>query len=244
MQKIFSFTVALLLSAVMSAEELPVLKIYFTTEATGEEQKTAYEGSAPIVATFHYDLTLPSGWSVTKKEWHFAHQGGSLDDPYMIKDIDEPVITFRDAGTDSIALYLVVSKPGTSDIEFQRDYWSRDEPPLTIKPSESDLTFPNAFSPNGDGKNDFYKPKTHQSIVEFRAIIFNRWGQKIYEWDNVDGDGWDGTFKGKDVKQGVYFALIKAKGADGTVYELKKDVNLLRSYNDEAEGNYSSQDGL
>ena len=40
----------------------------------------------------------------------------------------------------------------------------------------SQLTMPNAFSPNGDGHNDTYKPKAAQNIVEFRAIIFNRWG--------------------------------------------------------------------
>ena len=85
---------------------------------------------------------------------------------------------------------------------------------------------PNAFSPNGDGINDIYRAKnSYQSIVEFDAYIFNRWGQKIYEWHDPAG-GWDG----KDVKQGVYFVLVKAKGADGRKYNIKKDVNLLRGY--------------
>jgi len=95
------------------------------------------------------------------------------------------------------------------------------------------LEFPNAFSPNGDGKNDIYKAKEgYRSIVEFHGYIFNRWGQKLYEWTDPAG-GWDGTFKGSDVKQGVYFALIKAKGADGHEYNIKKDVNLLRGYTEE-----------
>ncbi|MDO4801786.1 MAG: gliding motility-associated C-terminal domain-containing protein, partial [Prevotellaceae bacterium] len=41
---------------------------------------------------------------------------------------------------------------------------------------------------------------------------------------------WDGTHNGKDVKQGVYFMLCKAKGADGRTYTIKTDVNLLRGY--------------
>ena len=65
--------------------------------------------------------------------------------------------------------------------------------------------------------------------MEFHAYIFNRWGQKLYEWDNP-ANGWDGTYKGKDVKQGVYFVLVKAKGADGRIFNIKKDVNLLRGY--------------
>lgn len=49
---------------------------------------------------------------------------------------------------------------------------------FTIK--ESKLEFPNAFSPNGDSWNNIYKAKVCQSIVEFRATIYNRWGQKLY----------------------------------------------------------------
>ena len=40
----------------------------------------------------------------------------------------------------------------------------------------------------------------------------------------------DGKFNGQDVKEGVYFVLVNAKGADGKVFNIKKDVNLLRSY--------------
>ena len=67
--------------------------------------------------------------------------------------------------------------------------------------------------------------------MEFHATIFNRWGQKIYEWNDVRSEGWDGTFHGKDVKQGTYFVLVNARGADGRKFVIKKDVNLLRSFN-------------
>ena len=44
------------------------------------------------------------------------------------------------------------------------------------------LLMPNAFSPNGDGINDIYKPKDgYRNIEEFHAYIYNRWGQKLYE---------------------------------------------------------------
>ena len=65
--------------------------------------------------------------------------------------------------------------------------------------------------------------------LKSEAYIFNRWGQKLYEWNDPAG-GWDGTYKGKPVKDGVYFCLVKAKGADGKTYNIKKDVNLLRGY--------------
>lgn len=93
----------------------------------------------------------------------------------------------------------------------------------------SSLVIPNAFSPNHDEINEVFKVKSHQNIVEFHAYIFNRWGQKLYEWTDLEG-GWDGTYQGKDVKQGTYFVLVKAKGADGQTYNIRKDVNLLRGF--------------
>ena len=92
------------------------------------------------------------------------------------------------------------------------------------------LTFPNAFSPNDDTINDTFKPKQYQNIEEFHAYIFNRWGQKLYEWDDVASEGWDGTYNGKPVKQGTYFILVKARGTDGQNFNIRKDVNLLRGY--------------
>ena len=104
-----------------------------------------------------------------------------------------------------------------------------DEEEEQVVVSESKLSFPNAFSPNGDGKNDKFIAKECQNIVEFHAYIFNRWGQKLYEWTDST-DGWDGTNNGTPVKEGVYFLLCKAKGSDDKTYTIRKDVNLLRGY--------------
>ena len=93
----------------------------------------------------------------------------------------------------------------------------------------SKLSFPNAFSPNGDGKNDKFMAKECENIAEFHAYIFNRWGQKLFDWTDPT-DGWDGTHNGNPVKEGVYFILCKAKGTDGQNFTIRKDVNLLRGY--------------
>ena len=82
------------------------------------------------------------------------------------------------------------------------------------------------------GQQDGYR-----NIEEFHAYIYNRWGQKLYEWTDP-ATGWDGTYRGKPVKEGVYFCLVKAKGADGVVYNIKRDVNLLRGYTEEQNSNY------
>ena len=66
--------------------------------------------------------------------------------------------------------------------------------------------------------------------MEFHAYIFNRHGQKLYDWDDIS-KGWDGTYNGHPVKDGVYFVYVKARGADGMEYNIRRDVNLLRNFN-------------
>ena len=44
------------------------------------------------------------------------------------------------------------------------------------------------------------------------------------------GGEWDGTYNGKVVKDGTYFLLVKAKGADGRKYNIRKDVNVLTGF--------------
>ena len=106
---------------------------------------------------------------------------------------------------------------------------------IVVTIPDSKLEFPNAFSPNGDGTNDVFRAKRdYRSIVSFHAYIFNRWGQKLYEWTDPAG-GWDGKYKGTDVREGVYFLLCKAKGADGVNYNFRKDVNLLRGFTESSQ---------
>ena len=103
---------------------------------------------------------------------------------------------------------------------------------MLITITESQLEMPNAFSPNDDGINDVYRAKQdkYKSIVEFHAYIFNRHGQKLYEWTDIT-KGWDGKYNGSPVKDGVYFVYVKARGADGVEYNIRRDVNLIRDHN-------------
>jgi gliding motility-associated-like protein len=58
-----------------------------------------------------------------------------------------------------------------------------------------ELYWPNAFSPNGDGNNDFYMPYgSNVKLIEWK--IFNRWGEKVFQSTSFF-QGWDGTYKGE-----------------------------------------------
>lgn len=211
---------------VMVAQYYPSINPLATfITSDGEDTGESYSGSAPLTVRFAANAENVGEWSA-HYEWRFYNEGE--DSPYLIRYEEDTEYTFTTAGQHRIMLYATFTL-GTDSVVYTDDYWS-DRDPITISISESKLEMPNAFSPNGDGINDVYKAKSgYQSIVDFHAYIYNRWGQQLFEWTNPD-EGWDGTYKGKDVKQGTYFVLVKAKGADGRTYNIKKDVNLLRGY--------------
>lgn len=67
-----------------------------------------------------------------------------------------------------------------------------------------------------------------ENLEEVEGVIYNRWGQKLYEWNSVTG-GWDGrTLSGEVVPDGTYFFIINAKGTDGKEYFEKGTVTLIR----------------
>lgn len=231
---LLSFLLILAPTFMLADDDIPTISptAVFMGE-DGEEESTFYSGSAPLEASFYANPENTGGWT-EYYEWRFT--GEDSDQPYLIRYEQDTKYTFKKAGSTRVVCYAIFTQGGDS-ICYTQDYWA-DAEPIIISISESHLDMPNAFSPNGDGINDIYKAKEgYQSLVEFHAAIYNRWGQKLYEWDDPAG-GWDGTFHGKDVAQGVYFCRVEAKGADGIKYHFKRDVNLLRGYNEERGDNY------
>jgi gliding motility-associated-like protein len=84
----------------------------------------------------------------------------------------------------------------------------------------------NTFSPNGDGKNDFYQP-VFSGVSEVNFIIFNRWGQKVFD-SQTDGPKWDGNYMGKPVPIGQYAVLIYARDMLKNPYSIKQNLVLYR----------------
>ena len=89
---------------------------------------------------------------------------------------------------------------------------------------ETLLFVPNAFTPDGDGINDCFDV----SVIEqqsYHIVIFNRWGQQVYESTNPDAC-WDGTYDGK-LQGGVYTYLITV-GTPGREIKERGYVNVVR----------------
>jgi gliding motility-associated-like protein len=84
------------------------------------------------------------------------------------------------------------------------------------------LYIPNAFTPNGDGLNDMFGA-AGQGISEFSMQVFNRWGNLIFESNDIRKQ-WDGTYKGEKAELGVYVYKVSAKGPKS--YEIRKTGSI------------------
>ena len=97
---------------------------------------------------------------------------------------------------------------------------------IMVDPNLKDFFIPNAFTPNGDGKNDVFRVYG-SSIKELHMMIFNTWGQKIFESSDLE-KGWDGMFNNHLQQLGAYIYVVKATFYNGTVYTKKGTFNLIR----------------
>jgi|GEM_PF-279802 len=88
------------------------------------------------------------------------------------------------------------------------------------------LYTPNAFTP--DGKNPVFLPvNIFTNINGFYFVVFNRWGQKVFE-SNDSRTGWNGQFNGTVAAEGTYAYYVRIYGNNGEKKEKRGWVNLLR----------------
>lgn len=92
---------------------------------------------------------------------------------------------------------------------------------------------PNAFSPNGDGRNDFFTVFGDDRIEEIeRMIIFDRWGGQVFIREmfppNREQLGWNGKNRQQEINTGVYAYYFELRLATGEVVTVKGDVALLK----------------
>lgn len=181
----------------------------------------SYTASAPLKVSFEANPDEQEGYTYAY-EW-IIYPADNPEEAILRRFEPETEYTFYDSGTFGVQLKITYTPEDGSAEPMEEE-----AEPIMIVISESSLKVPNAFSPNGDGVNDVYHI-TFQSLVKLDVSIFNRWGQRVCQRNlsNID-QGWDGTFGGKDVSDGVYFIVVQAVGSDGIKYNIRRDINILR----------------
>jgi len=169
-------------------------------------------GSAPADFSFRAwttDAVIHNEWQIAADQ-NFEY----IDYRFNEQNLD---YTFTEEGTYYVR-FVGSNSDGTCDTLGET---------YTIGIGSSDLRIPNAFTPNDDGVNDVWKVG-FRSLLSFKCTIFDRYGNEIFKFSDPT-QGWDGKYKGKYVKPGVYFYVIEAKGADGKNYKKGGDINIIKS---------------
>jgi gliding motility-associated-like protein len=129
----------------------------------------------------------------------------------------------------SNASSITINQPGTYSLQVT-DYnicTAIETVTVALKQCLEGFYIPNAFTPNNDGKNDIFKPLLFGNVVSYRFIVYNRFGQKVFESTDVTR-GWDGTIKGIQQDNDIFVWFCNYQFA-GSLPEIKKgSVMLLR----------------
>jgi len=143
----------------------------------------------------------------SEKDWNFGDKSPTI----LIIDSDTISHKYLEKG-EYDAILIVTDDTGCFDTDT-----------ITISATVEPYTLdniPNMFSPNGDNINDIYifSEDNLKGIKKFDLNIYNRWGQKVYETNDIEeaiNKGWDGkNLIGLRCSPGIYFYVIKAKPKD------------------------------
>ncbi len=130
--------------------------------------------------------------------------------------------------TGSTADSILVSEAGVFTVTATNNCGSfSDSVRISYEECDCRPFVPNAFSPNGDGRNDLFEAKINCPVSYYAFSVYNRYGQRIFLSTNPK-TLWDGTFNGRPVDGGIYFYYLTFKNRDKISFERKGDITLIR----------------
>ena len=89
------------------------------------------------------------------------------------------------------------------------------------------IILPNAFTPNGDGNNDFFRPEM-LGMTQVQLVIFNTWGEIVFNTQDVESKGWDGYVNGRRAENGNYVYKLSGVSFNGLPVERDGVFALLK----------------
>ena len=153
---------------------------------------------------------------VSYYDWYITK---NIDNPGTPIHFTEPEIrhTFSEMINEDDADYI-------TKLTVSNDYCSiTDSVEITIIKSFIDA--PNFMVIGGDYPKEFRV--VYKSLATFHGYIYNRWGRKLFEWDDP-AKGWDMKHRGKYVAPGVYYYVVRAKGTDGYSQNKSGSITIIR----------------
>ena len=181
--------------------------VHVIDHVTASFTTTAISGQEYDISQANFNFTNTSQFA-DNYLWLFGDGGTSTE-------ID-PIHSYTNVGTYTVT--LVASN------EYCTDTFTFS---TIVVVSWNDIVFPTGFSPNEDGKNDFFKELFNKGVVTLNYKIYNRWGGLVFETSDPKGV-WNGKLNGEDCEVGVYIWEANATMLNGNNLFKKGNVTLLR----------------
>jgi gliding motility-associated-like protein len=174
-------------------------------------------------------------------------------------DVDDPILSIKDDSPNGASSMWTFSDGGTStartvnyrflnvsvdsvgiELVSANELGCKDTTSVKVPVELFAVWVPNAFTPNGDGSNDYFFFMTRNQLEDVSFKIYNRWGENIFDReikeldpglinDMTESLGWDGKYKGKYVENGTYVWRLTYKRAGNTrVYDKSGTINVVK----------------
>lgn len=102
---------------------------------------------------------------------------------------------------------------------------TKDSIILMLDPCTEQINFPNAFTPNQDGRNDVFRPIVKGNLIEYEMNVYSSWGQRVF-YSHVPSEGWDGKISGQ-LQQNSSFVWVCKYRFQGEQPVIKKGTVTL-----------------
>lgn len=174
--------------------------------------KSSFETDKKVASEFNPTIRFTNNsYGATTYWWDFGDGDTST--------VEHPIHTYKKTGEYQITL-ITENAHGCKDVSTGK---------IEIKP-EFAFFIPNAFTPNGDNKNETFIPKGFGYKEDsFRMLIFNRWGEMIFESRSMEHH-WNGTVNGSNepAQNEVYLYKIQVEDIFGKKHEYTGHVSLIK----------------
>ena len=146
---------------------------------------------------------------------------------FILQPLQPYVSYLWDNGSTASALSINTGGTYTLMVTDTNGCQGTDSTIVKINECLSGAYFPNAFSPNGDGHNDVFKPIMLGTLLSYHILIYNRWGQLVFE-SRDPAKGWNGNLGGVLQEVGTYVFNCSYQFAGSTPQNTKGTVVLVR----------------
>ncbi|MDR1054392.1 MAG: gliding motility-associated C-terminal domain-containing protein [Prevotellaceae bacterium] len=223
--------------AATSTQKIPYLAVYADFEVLRPNDADVYSPTTDYKGEALYKVKFNSK-SINADEYTWQGYGDQLinfeKDKVIWMETSKNIDNEKEYRPGEYPVVLTVKKNSSGCIAATPNKGTI----LLVEPSKLDPeSIPNAFSPNGDGHNDYFKFVTGREPVSLEYVdikIFNRTGLLVYKYNGLvkNWNGWDGRFKsdGGECETGVYYYIIKAQGWDNITYSDKSLTGFLHLF--------------